>query len=137
MNNEQLKADKTRVLAELNFIKAEYEADPSNVVNNLFDFGYYVEQSGKVTIKTPGGQFSFMVSDYDRIIELVEAHYPEDLEQTFTNSCVDNEDEVHTAIQNARHNLKTAIASGNEGLVILFMSELDKANARKEALIYV
>jgi len=136
MNSEQLKADKDRVLTDLLFIRSEYVSDPDFALENLGTFGYNIDKKGKITIKTPGGYFKFQIEDIDRIIELVENHYPEDSEPTFTNSAVDVEDEIQTLLDNAKHNLKTARNSGNAGLIDLFTTELANAISRKMSLIY-
>jgi len=136
MNNEQLKADKVRVLADLNCIKNEYISDPDFALENLDMLGFDIGAKGKITIKTPGGYFKFMIERIDQITELVEMHYPENLENSFTNSCQDNEDEIQDALTDASHNFTTALKSKNEGLINLFRSELDKVLARKDALLY-
>ena len=136
MNNEELKADKARVMTELKLVKELYESDPYFALENLDIFGYNINEKGKITIMIPGGFFSFKIENIDRIIELVEAHYPEDQKPTYTNSAIDYNGELQALIDDAKHNLNTAIASGNAGLIQLFTAELDKVNARKASLQY-
>lgn len=104
MNNQQLKADKDRVLAELNFIKnelhatldeiakayfaehktfAKLEGTPftinEDVIEDLRCMGVDVSDKGQASIKTPGGHFAFPVHRFEAVIELVKKYYPADL----------------------------------------------------------
>jgi len=144
MNNEKqiaaLKADKGRVLAELNFIKEALTANDFQYLNTVEDlqmYGYDIETNLRATISTPGGHFSFFITDIERIIAQVEIYYPEDFDIDVT---ADNLALMTTLLENiveARENLKQARTAKNTGLIELFTEELAKIEAHKNLVLSV
>ena len=134
--NNQLKADKDRVLTELNFIKEEYFRAPEFALEELESFGFDISTDGRISIKTPGGYFRFKIENIERVILNVEIYYPENLNVDVREEDCGLVSDVVEDNLDALENLRSACRSGNEDLMNLFRSELDKVLARKEALIH-
>jgi len=141
MNNEKqiaaLKADKDRVLAELNFVKQEFENDPDFALETLDIYGYQISTDGRIKITTPGGFFQFKIEDIERIIAQVEIYYPEDFDVDVTADNLELMNTLLEKIVEARENLKQARTAKNTGLIELFTQELAKIEAHKNLVLSV
>ena len=153
-----LKADKVRILTELNFIKQELSLFPDGVsaVPELQLMGIDVLENEKVKVQTRGGYFTFPLHRTSEIIELVKKYFPENLlphKDVYRHTSgykywwsplgctrmpgpdlyfpMDEPDNIH--------NFTTALKSGNKGLIELFSKALDAGQVArlKKDLSYV